>query len=190
MNLFLLDSIDTDPRFCFTNTNFPFSVALSSGAPAAPMIARLKLDLIDFQLDEDRGGLELPDYVSNTKNMLFLRRAYAEAITAGFVIGEHEIWPVRLINSKSRLHSDDYVILNPLGRLDCLDRANSDMTPGVTLPMVNPWGKWCLSSKLVPLDRDLFRVLGVVGYFFSERLMSFSMTQRFTNLRFRPVTVF
>lgn len=186
MKLFLLEDIETDRRYCFANATLPCGADISEGYPASPDIERLALDVLDLPMDEDEGGLELPDYVSNTDNMLILRRTCAEAIVTGFTVGEHEILAARLINEKQRVHSEDYVILNPLGKLECLDRERSDMDDSED-PWVNPWGKWYVRRALVPTDRDLFRVVGVLGYFFSERLVSFIQAQGFTNFRFRPV---
>lgn len=187
MKISLLEDIDTDRRYCFVNATLPCGADISEGFPAGPDVERLGLDVLDLPMDEDEGGLEPADYVSNTDNMLILRRACAEAIVAGFAVGEHELLPARLINEKQRVHADEYVILNPLGKLDCLHRERSDMEQNVEDPWVNPWGKWYLRRTLVPTDRDLFRVAGVLGYFFSERLVTFIQDQGFTNFRFRPV---
>lgn len=187
MKIFLLEDTETDPRYCFVDPTLPCGADISEGFPAAPELERLGLDVLDLPMDEDEGGLEPADYVSNTDNMLILRRACADAIVAGSRVGEHEILPARLINAKQRVHADDYVILNPLGKFECVDRERSDMDQGVEDPWVNPWGKWYLRRTLVPTDRDLFRVVGVLGYLFSERLVELIGAQGFTNLRFRPV---
>ena len=186
MKLFLLEDVETDARYCATDATLACGADISEGLPATPDIQRLGLGVLELPMDEDRGGLELPDYVSNSDNMLILRRACADAIVTHSSVGNHELLPAKLINQKGRLHSDDYAILNPLGKSDCVDRQNSDMdkTPDA---WVNPWGKWYLRRALVPTDRDLFRVVGVVGYFFSETLVSFVQAQGFTNFRFKPV---
>ena len=36
-------------------------------------------------------------------------------------VGELEVFPFTLINHKGRVHSRDYVFLNPLGTFDCLN---------------------------------------------------------------------
>lgn len=184
MKIFQLEDIETDARYCFVDPSLPCGADITTGLPATPEIERLGLDVLDLPMDEDQGGLELPDYVSNTVNMLVLRRASAEAIATQFAVGPHEMLAARLINEKQRVHSEDYVILNPLGAFDCVDQQNSDMQPG---PWVNPYGKWYLRRTLVPADRDLFRVDHVGGYFCSERLVSFVQAQRFTNFAFKPV---
>ncbi|HWB81319.1 MAG TPA: hypothetical protein VG755_40430 [Nannocystaceae bacterium] len=188
MKIFQLETIETDRRYCFVNPMIPCGGALSEGLPAAPDMTRLDLDVLDLQMDEDEGGLLLSDYVSNTDNLLVLRRGCADVIVTDFLVGGHEVLPARLINEKQRVHSDDYSILNPLGKVDCVDRQNSDMDKSAN-PWVNPWGKWYLRGSLVPTDRDLFRAQCVVGYFFSERLVAFIQAQAFTNLRFRPVAI-
>lgn len=189
MKLFLLEDVQTDPRYCFVASELPCGAELSDGEPAAPDIERLELDVLELQMDEDQGGLERPDYVSNTDNMLLLRSSFADAIVDGFEVGPHELWPARLINEKQRIHAEDYTVLNPLGRFDCLDRALSEIDESTEEPMVNPWGKWLLRGSLVPADRDLFRVAGVLGYVFSERLVSFIRAGGMTNLAFVPIPI-
>ena len=87
------------------------------------------------------------------------------------------------------MHSDDHVLLNPFGRVDCLNTELSDMNGDPDYPLVRVMGKWCLRAKDVPADRDLFRVVGVIGYIFSERLVEFVQAQGFTNFVFTPVTL-
>lgn len=184
MKIFQLEDIETDPRYCLVDPALPCGPDIGQGLPATPEIERLGLGVLDLPMDEDRGGLELSDYISNMLNMLVLRRSCAEAIATQFAVGDHEMLAARLINEKQRVHSDDYVICNPLGSFDCVDQQNSDMQPG---PWVNPYGKWYLRRTSLPADRDLFRVDHVGGYFFSERLVSFIQAQGYTNFAFKPV---
>ncbi|MBL8952316.1 MAG: hypothetical protein JNK82_16170 [Myxococcaceae bacterium] len=184
MKIFQLEDIETDARYCFVDPALPCGPDISQGLPATPELERLGLAVLDLPLDETHGGLELPDYVSNTVNMLVLRRRCAEAIATQFAIGDHERLAARLINEKQRVHAEDYEICNPLGSFDCVDQKRSDMQPG---PWVNPYGKWYLSRALLPADRDLFRVDHVGGYFFTERLVAFVRARGFTNFAFKPV---
>ena len=189
MKLFILDDIETDARYCRVDVTVACNDALTDGERALPELERQEIDVLELQMDEDEGGLELPDYVGNADNALVLRRACAEAIVAGFVVGEHELLPAQLINEKGRVHSDDYVILNPLGQAECLHLEASEMDGDEEEPMVKIMGRWYLSSELVPRDRDLFRVKGVIGYVLSERLVAFIEAEGFTNFHFLPVAV-
>ncbi|MEX1363184.1 MAG: hypothetical protein AB1Z98_08665 [Nannocystaceae bacterium] len=188
MKLFHLDNIDVDARYCCVDVAVSCISELIEGTPALPVMEEDDEDVLDLQMDEDEGGLELGDYVPNPDGILPLRKACAEAIIAGFDVGEHELLPARLINEKERVHSDDYVVLNPLGEHDCLDRARSEMDGSTFDPTVQLMGKWCVSAKKVPA-LDLFRVECVEGYVLSERLVAFLESEGFTNFHFKPVTI-
>src|SRR5690606_7204137 len=124
------------------------------------------------------------DYVGNTSGILVLRRRLVDAILTNFSVGEHELIPVRLINEKKRVHSDDYAILNPLGEFDIIDRERSTILVYDDQVEVEDMDPWFIQSALIPQDRDLFRVLGLPGYLFSERLASFIVDSGFTNISF------
>lgn len=188
MKLFMLDCINVDRRYCRIDAYVSCIVHLLQGTPAKPEMERVEEDFLELEMNEVRGGLELPDYVSNTNTVLPLRKACAEAIVTNFEVGEHELLPAKLINSKERVHSDDYVVLNPLGRVDALNTELSDMDGDEDDPTVQVMGKWCAYAEKIP-ERDLFRIRGVTGYIFSERLVEFIKTQGYTNFAFKPVTL-
>ncbi len=163
---------------------------LAHGEIAGPTLAESGEDRVALDLDETRGALDLPDLVGNTRNYLVLRRSCLEAIQREHLLGDHETLPALLMNKKKRVHSDDYLILNPLGKIDCLDTARSDMSDDGLEPAVEFLGKFFLSASRVPADRDIFRVRGVmVGYMFSERLVDFIRAQGYTNFVFEPVAL-
>jgi len=189
MKFFTLDNEDIDSRYCFIDAGVSVGTQIETGVPALPRMTELEEDALDLEMDEDSGGLELPDYVGNDNNLLTLRRGCAEAIAEGFDLGPHELLAARLINDKERVHADDYVVVNLIGLLECLDTVNSDMDGDPDDPAVIIMGKWYLKAAKVPPERDLFRVKGVIGYIFSERLVDFIRDQGFTNLNFIPVQV-
>ena len=184
MKLFKLDNIEVDTRYAYVEIVVPCIMQLLGARPARPRLEELDIDVLDLEMDEDEGGLELPDYVSTTTDVLPLSNKAARAIVNGFACPEHEMLPVRLINEKGRTHSDDYVLLNLLGKIDCLDVDKSDMDDEGE--RVRPFGKWCLRRDRLP-ELDLFRVPGVIGHMFSERLVSFIQTEGFKNFNFVPV---
>ena len=189
MKLYHLDPIAFDPRYCFVDVRIAVAGEIATGVPALPRMHKLEKDAFDLTMDEDAAGLELPDYVGNVSNVLPLRRSVAETFAEKFDLGEHELIPVRLINSKERVHSDEYVILNPLGLVECLDRDVSEMDGDEDDPMVVIMGQWALRSQEVPPGRDLLRAIGVSEYIFSERLVDFIAAEGLTNFTFHPVQV-
>lgn len=186
MKLFHLDGIDVDARYCAIGVRISYFSELIEGSPVRPVMEEDGEDVLDLKMDEDRGGLELGDYVSNLAGVLPLRKGCAEAIASAFELGEHELLPARLINEKNRVHSDDYVVLNPLGEHDCLNPQLSDMDGSTFDPTVQIMGKWCLHADKIP-PLDLFRVKCVEGYVFSERLVAFIQAEGYKNFRFNPV---
>jgi len=185
MQFYTLETIDNDPRYCFISPKIPCDLA--GGYSARPAMDRLGLQLLDLAMDEDEGGLELGDYVSNIRMILALRRSVAQAFVDGFDVGEHELIPARLINEKQRVHSDDYLILNLLGPLDILDRDRSDVFGDEDCVILNPFLPWSILAKLIPPGRDLFRVAGLTRYVFSQRLVDFVVASKFSNFGFTPV---
>src|SRR5262249_4830232 len=65
-----------------------------------------------------------------------------------------------------------------------LDWERSDLNTNTENPLVRIFGKWSLKADRVPADRDLFRVKGLIGYLFSERLVDFIRKQKFKNFEF------
>lgn len=189
MKLYLCTSDAADRRYCtVTRHGSPLSAALAQGRPIAPILEELQEDTVRLEIDEHEGGLELPDLLGNERNYLVVRRACADALLPRFSAGPHESAPVTLINRKRRVHADDYVVLNPLGKVDCLDAGRSEMSGDTRHPVVRIFGEFRLRSAAVPEDRDIFRVQGLLlGYVFSERVVEYIRQQRFTNFVFEPV---
>jgi hypothetical protein len=183
---FRLKAFEADARYCFVEGAFRYDTQLQQGGEALPRMREDGVEILEYRLDETAGGLEAGDYFTTTTNHLPVSRQCAEAITSGFNVGPHERVPARIRNSKGRIHVADVVILNPLGRIDCLDWERSDLNKNKENPMVRILGKWSLKADRIPADRDLFRVKGLIGYVFSDRLVEFIRDQKFKNLAFEP----
>lgn len=188
MKLFKCTAKAADRRYCFVSRHVtPWCNQLGRGDPIASIVEKQGVDTIDFELDESRGGLDLPDLVGTNEGFLIYSKRMADALETEFSLGPHETFPARLINKKKRVHAEDYVVLNPLGQVDCLDRSRSDMDEDGEL--VRIFGKAVLASAAVPTDRDIFRAQGVIGYIFSQRLVEFIGQQGFTNFVFEDLLV-
>lgn len=189
MKLYLCKCTASDKRYCLvTRHGSPFSYPLAHGVEVAPSMAEEGADAVTYELDETRGALELPDLVGTNLNFLILRKACSESILAQHELGPHEVVPAILVNSKERVHSSDYVVVNPHGKVECLDVARSDTRGSGDKVSVKLFGKFWLKKSLVPPDRDIFRVKGLaVGYVFSERLVEHIRQQGFTNFVFEDI---
>lgn len=183
MKMYFYDLERCEDRYCvLVGVRNPYAWELSLGEPAAALMKERGDKVMRLNIDEATGGLDLPDAVPNTDNLLVLRRRCADPILERFELGEHEALPVVLINSKGRVHAKDYVVVNPFGHVDCLDMERSEMDGDEDDPTVRIFGKFWLEAARVPTDRDIFRVRGVGhGYMFSERLVAFIREQGFTN---------
>lgn len=183
MKFYLYSLEPGDDRYCDAKAarGTPYAWELADGEPAKALMKErgdtaMRLDIVEA------GGLDLPDVVPNVDNLLVLRKRCAEQILAAFQLGDHEVLPAVLINSKGRVHAKDYVVVNPFGMFDCLDTQRSEMDGDQERPAVRIFGKFWLDASRVPTDRDIFRVKGLVsGYMFSERLVAFIREQGFTN---------
>lgn len=188
MKLHLCKSLASDKRYCLvTRHGSPFSYPLAHGVEVGSRMTEHGADAVTYELDESRGALDLPDMVGTNLNFLILRKACADAILAESELGSHEVIPAVLVNAKKRVHSSDYVVINPHGKIECLDTARSDMDDDDDDPSVAIFGKFWLKAALVPPKRDIFRVKGLIGYVFSERLVELIRQQGFTNFVFEDI---
>jgi hypothetical protein len=141
---------------------------------------------VGLRLAADARGLQLPSLIGNTIGMLPVDAKTAATIAAHNV-GRMEQLPFMLIDHKGRVYSRDYVILNPLERIDCLNLEASQVRRSYK-------GEIREVTRIV-LDKtkegeliDLFRMGEEPSvYLFSEVLTSALEKAGSTNLRFRPV---
>lgn len=188
MKIYQCDLDPDDDRYCIADDcGTVYSYELSIGEPAAALMKGKGDAAMKLYLDEAEGGLELGDLVPNVDNLLVLRKRCATQILARFLLGDHEVLPVVLINGKDRVHAKDYVVVNPFGMVDCLDMERSEMYDDDEDPSVRIFGQFWLDVSRVPSDRDVFRVRGVGGYMLSERLVAFIREEGFTNFALREV---
>jgi hypothetical protein len=141
---------------------------------------------VTLRLGEDYPGLELTSYIGNTDSMLVVDKRTA-AIIQTHNVGEIEVIPFKLLNHKDRVHSTDYVFLNPIGWLDCLDKDKTlfDRKDNGTIVRVN---KPVLASSKLASVPDLFRIQEMLyGYVFSEALVSDLRDKGCTNFVFNKV---
>ena len=131
-----------------------------------------------LSISRRRRGLMLPDFIANTLKLYIVRRPVAEAITHLCSDPRVEVHGFRLLDTKGRVHSDDYVFINPTLPL-----------AGVTRPQATDDAP--LEIDEVALDRsrgtppDLFRVDDdPSSIIHSERLVDLIMERGFKNFKF------
>lgn len=189
----LLVFVESSPDYCFVSKgpigmppayrdNPSMGIEVGAHYPGEP-------GAVGVPLDESTGGLELPSYVANTQSLVIVSARCAAHMSESFDLGKYEILPVRLINEKGRVHAEGYAMVNPIGSVDCVNKAKSKiaLTPRGKVALIEAYA---LDSARIPEGRDLFRVPEYpCDYFFSQRLIDALASNGFTNFNFEPVEV-
>ena len=184
MEIFRLNPPECEYKYCFVSGNFPYGNGFREGTAVLPLMKEHGVDLLDYSLDEDEGGLEIGDYFTNTTGILPVSRKFADALKDEFDLGSCELIPSRVRNAKKRVHVQEMTTVNPLGRIDCLDWEQSQLDGDVENPLVAIFGAWSLKQSRVPAGLDVFRVKALTGYLFSERLVNFIREKKLKNFVF------
>jgi hypothetical protein len=142
---------------------------------------------VTLQLGEDYPGLELTSYIGNTDSMLVVDRKTADIIQSHRV-GEIELIPFKLLNHKGRVHSSDYVFVNPIGAVDCLNYEKSSITRDEDDGSLVRVDKVVLAANKLSGAPDLFRIKdAMTSYVFSEALVSDLRDKGCTNFVFEEL---
>jgi hypothetical protein len=184
-----MNPIECDAKFCHVTGAFFCGTQLLNGGPILQPMKEWGLDRLTYTLDEEEGGLRVGDYLTNTQSELVLKRACAEAIVTDFAVGPYELIPAEVKNEKGRIHAADVVVLHPVLTNDCLDWEKSQLGRDKEYPLVRLFGAWSLKGEKIPPDLDLFRVKGLLGFIFSERLVEFIRQKGFENFVFENAKV-
>ena len=152
-------------------------IALSKNYPEDPWTVTIKLD-------EDRQGIKLSSYIGNTNGNLIVKKD-ALLIMQKFILGECESFPFTLINHKNRVHSKDYLLVNPLGTFDCLDFEKSKLMWESDHSAIGMIMEYVLDPHKLGKVPDLFRIeKSTIDYVFSERLVNALREASCTNFGF------
>jgi len=192
MNYYLLNLLGDveDPdydNYCFAGSSpsglgeyLRYSIEglpLSNYYPEDPLEVRVKLD-------DDSSGIKLASYIGNTSGNLMVKKEVVD-IFRRFDLGEIEIFPFTLINHKDRIHSKDYVLVNPLGEYDCLDFEKSEMMWESDRSAIGMIMKYVLDPGKLSGVPDLFRIeKSTTDYVFSDRLVLALQEESCTNFGF------
>lgn len=148
-----------------------------------------------IRMTPDRTGIKLASLIGNTNSFLIVHRDVKDVIAA-----EHhrrgDRWPIEylpftLMNHKGRPHSADYVLVNPIGVIDCVDLAASEIEL-----FENDRDKVVSIERLV-LDPakvqdapPLFRIRETPGQYTVDEALAAALDGKgFTNIVLRPVEI-
>ncbi|HXD18657.1 MAG TPA: DUF1629 domain-containing protein [Vicinamibacterales bacterium] len=140
---------------------------------------------VRLRLGEDYPGLKRASFIGNTGGFLAFDRKTADVILSHNV-GRVERLPFVLLDHKGRLYSRDYVFLNPLERVDCLN-LDLSVVRRAKDGEIRDIKKLVLKAVATP-ELDLFR-LGERPriYLFSSVLVAALKAVKITNVVFTPV---
>ncbi|AZZ93184.1 hypothetical protein EUZ85_21650 [Hahella sp. KA22] len=192
MKYYLFDFLgDTsNENYCFT------SKTPDGGVDSYDLIAGFRLsdeypDCIEdvyWRIGDNFVGLELASYIGNTHRILAFNKSAANLITST-AQSEIEIIPFTLLDCKGKIHSKDYVFINPVGSIDrinwretvCNRRKNGD---------VSNYKKLVLDKKKSDNLPHIFRIQYLTAeYIFSETLVNALLNADHTNLVFSEIEI-
>jgi hypothetical protein len=174
--------------FCFLDTLpggiGPASYLLSEGESLAEDYD----DSASWKLSNAYPGLKKPSLIGNTCQILVFHREVADVVRAHNV-GDLEIWPFTLLNHRGRVHSTDYVFVNPIGSIDCLNIEHTRFDRRDDGSVFNIDHIVLDKHKLTDAP-DLFRICeDPTIYVISERLANAFAEKGFTNIVLQELEV-
>ncbi len=139
---------------------------------------------VQLRLGDDFPGLALPSFIGNTSGLLIVD-AKASSLILAHDVGRTECLAFALIDHRGQVHSRDYVFLNPLERIDCVNLEHSTVRRS-RKGAIREISKLVLAESRRSELIDLFRVGEEPGiYVFSERVVSALAQAGCTNFAFR-----
>jgi hypothetical protein len=140
-----------------------------------------------ISLRKENAGIKLASLIGNTRHMLVVSRAFKEVIES--VCGTTaEYIGISLIDHRKRVLTKDYFIVNPIGAVDCLDIARSDIVwSDDTPPELLRFNEHVLDrSKLTEAAPALFRMKEHSSIYVAGPRLEAAMRAhqpKFTNIR-------
>jgi len=141
---------------------------------------------VEVHFDPEIPGVKLPTLIGNTRTLLIVSAQALALFEKHLNLGEHESFPFSLINHKGRVHSKDYVFLNPVGSHNVADSSSAFVR--FRSGGIYDCGKWILvEAKLEGLP-DLIRPRELSKeYLVSERFIKLVEEHGLTNFEFEQL---
>ncbi|WP_412062081.1 hypothetical protein [Rubrivirga sp. IMCC45206] len=134
-------------------------------------------------------GLRPGSFVGNTGRLVILHRDALDALAAEVDLGPHEVLPLTIVDHKGRDHTRDYVLFSPIGSVDALNEAASEIRrypDGTINRVVAPQ----LQAEALAQAPDVFRLAREPRtVLFSGRAVAAAGALGLTNLMLIPVEV-
>ena len=134
-------------------------------------------------------NIQLADYLYGA-NIPVIYSKLKEFLEKEVVINTIEYLPVRIINHKGRVASEDYFILNPLDVCDCIDLDRSGVVWNrIRAKFISGCKGLVLRHEAIPMDYKLFRLkYWEHNIIVSADLVDTLTAAELTGLRFLNVT--
>lgn len=172
MNYAILDlSVSLEPEYCFISTvdgGRGAELLIARGESAMALYPSVTEDVL-VHLDDRRRGLKLASRLGNTRRLLILSEAALATLTAELDFGRFEVHPFLLINHKGRIHSRDYLFVNPLEQR-AIAHPSAQFDIFESTGRICDCERWVLESSALAGAPDLLRSAEFpYEYFVSER---------------------
>ncbi|MDG9668055.1 hypothetical protein ONV78_09950 [Hahella sp. CR1] len=177
------------------NENYCFTIKTPDGGiDSYDLVAGFRLsdeypdgiEEVTLSLDDKFHGLELASFIGNACRMLAFRATAAQIITS-INQAETETVPFTLLNSKGKIHSKDYVFVNPVGCWDCISWKESHCERDKEGD-IESYDRLAFSKGKLVGAPHLFRVKHKTSlYLFSETLVKALLDAGHTNLIFEDI---
>ncbi|WP_431686071.1 imm11 family protein [Hahella sp. NBU794] len=178
----------SNESYCFT------SKTPDGGVDSYDLIAGFRLSdeypegikNVYWRLGDNFLGLELASYIGNTHRILAFNKSAANLITST-TQSEIEIIPFTLLDYKGKVHSKDYVFINPVGSIDCINWKETVCNRRNNGDVAN-YEKLVLNKEKSDDLPHIFRIKYLTAeYIFSETLVNTLLNSGHSNLVFREI---
>jgi hypothetical protein len=191
MRYFFIERLETvDPDYYFTDKRTKgLGISTWQTAEGVSMAERWPTPPPTLLPCDDTKATKLPDLVGSTVGYLIVSsrlRAVIEAHCAGVAI---EYLPVILHSHKNKPMSADYCLINPLGQIDCLNHARSQIVYTEERQVVGV-DKFVLDPRQLKGAQALFCIKeDPRQYVINETLARAFVPHNFTNLLIKEIEV-
>jgi hypothetical protein len=112
-----------------------------------------------LSLSKTYKGVKLRSFLGNEQNLILVNRTLCEVVERLCPKAEIEYLPFVLLDHRNRELSKDYYLVNPIGGIECLDKAKSEITYSDAQPKrVLDIAKYVLDRKKLEKAPELFRI--------------------------------
>ncbi|WP_431686072.1 imm11 family protein [Hahella sp. NBU794] len=144
------------------------------------------IEEVTLKLEDQFPGLVLASYIGNPNQMLAFSKKAADLIIS-IAQSEIEVIPFTLLTPKGKVYSNDYVFINPVGAIDCINWKETDCSRRKNGD-VSSFDKLVLDKKKIDNPPHLFRLKYLTNaYIFSEVLTKSLLDKNHTNLIFSEI---